>query len=1411
MNDPANWNPSTIPGSSDNAIFNSTISGIDTKPTENSAPLSVSTFKFSFDASIFSFSFNNQTLTFSGLGITGSHTNPTITIINSNNSSFPGDLLSFIGAIGTSGSSLITSSNSSTLTGNLSGAFIGSINSNLHSNGAFIIANGGSITASNTGIDSTNGTGNNGVANTGASQLKFDQSFTAGDNVSVSISNSGTFSGTSTVQGNAIAIVNGSQFISSGAFQVGDNFNCELQNTGNDSSHGIGLSNIGQLNAAQMILQTTGTVGNNCNITLSNTGINSSQSTNFPDFIAYLNDQQFFVGDTFRADDNFSLTASNTGTDTSNGYGNYQVAVINSNSGTTGNQILFQQGALLGDHATISAANSGTYSGSNTNGGSNIAGMNLQQIAIGDHAAPGSYSLSAGDYFFLSASSSGIDSSNGFGANAVGDISTDQIVIFTPVLLGDSATIAVANSGNFSGHASTTYVNVGSAGGCQLNCESSFLAGDNFKLSVSNSGTNTGSGIGNYFVGDLITGQQAAFQDNLIIGNNASIIISNSGSNSSNTANNNQVGSLMGYGKQLLAKNRFQIGDDFTLKITNSGFDDSAGYGGNFVGFMNNNTVDHSASQFHLAQGGTIGGNASITLSNTGTYQGINTVLGNLVSTLSGQQLYAGQDFHADKNFDLTISNLGIDNASGQNNNNIGTTGSSQVEFDGACIIGKKGSIVLLNSGTNNDATGTFNNIGVINGSQLAVNGNFTAGTNLNLSASNTSINEGDASNFVGYVSASQLAFSQSCALDDGSIVSAFNSGTVGNSQIVFGQGFNVASGSVTIQAVNQGTVGSFGIDIQGSNAGGSANIVLGNSSLNVGTTLSTFTIGGLAGDAASIVQSQPQLIINTDSLTQSEFSGVIQNYPSTGSTLMKTGLGTQKLSGINTYMGLTTVQEGILVVDGSLAGDVSTTSLGILKGNGTIAGTLTNTGVISPGESIGKLTVGNFINDNGTYAVEVNGLGQSDLIGASGTATLNGGEVVITSLDGAFRFKQPYTIVTAEGGVAGTFTSASPLPFIEPKLSYDAGNVYLTFHSALLNAAEKSNQFGVAANLDNIDNPNAAQNFLINTLVNLPLAKVQGALENLSGYQYTNDVQVTNISTSRFLRRLYDPLRSLVTGYDPCFPCDVSCNEWTTWLETGYGFTKFHGNNTHKLNFDTYQLTGGIQKTFCEDLTFGLAGSYEYDQVKYRDGRANRNSAFAGAYGLYRPKVFYGLFDIVYGHASNRFKRTIDVGNLQYKSHSKPNFNLFTFYGEAGFDLNCDYVQPFIGIQIGKNWRGRINENHAGGWGLTINKHDWSTTSSRLGLHLSTRNFYECINTSFDIAWNQLWSSSKNSALSRFKDFGKPFLICGNQLDNYSFDYALTFTTCFCNDLKGYLEVDGEWWQHARTINVLGGIVYSW
>jgi len=63
----------------------------------------------------------------------------------------------------------------------------------------------------------------------------------------------------------------------------------------------------------------------------------------------------------------------------------------------------------------------------------------------------------------------------------------------------------------------------------------------------------------------------------------------------------------------------------------------------------------------------------------------------------------------------------------------------------------------------------------------------------------------------------------------------------------------------------------------------------------------------------------------------------------------------------------------------------------GTLGGTGTIMGNVLNAGTVAPGNSIGTLSIaGNYMHAaSGTYSVEVNGAGQSDLINVGGAARL--------------------------------------------------------------------------------------------------------------------------------------------------------------------------------------------------------------------------------------------------------------------------------------------------------------------------------------------------------------------------------------------------------------------------------------
>jgi autotransporter-associated beta strand protein len=140
---------------------------------------------------------------------------------------------------------------------------------------------------------------------------------------------------------------------------------------------------------------------------------------------------------------------------------------------------------------------------------------------------------------------------------------------------------------------------------------------------------------------------------------------------------------------------------------------------------------------------------------------------------------------------------------------------------------------------------------------------------------------------------------------------------------------------------------------------------------------------------------------------------------------LTKSGPGTLRLGASNTYGGGTTVEDGTLLVDGTI-GAVFVNG-GILGGNGFVGAISASGGSVAPGSSPGKLTTnGNVALANGsTFSVELNGLievTEHDLLSVVGSVTLGGSLSVHTGfapVDG-----NSFTIISNDGSdpVNGTF-----------------------------------------------------------------------------------------------------------------------------------------------------------------------------------------------------------------------------------------------------------------------------------------------------------------------------------------------------------------------------------------------------
>ena len=580
-----------------------------------------------------------------------------------------------------------------------------------------------------------------------------------------------------------------------------------------------------------------------------------------------------------------------------------------------------------------------------------------------------------------------------------------------------------------------------------------------------------------------------------------------------------------------------------------------------------------------------------------------------------------------------------------------------------------------------------------------------------------------------------------------------------------------------------------------------------------------------ISADTGTIVAlGSNSLVINESASTV--YAGSFTGTSSSSLTVTNSGL--LNLTGNSSTFPGTTVVSGHLAVNGKLGNTVSSPTIvaagGTLSGTGYLgAVTVNQNGVISPGNSIGTINVVTYTNNGGNYLLEINDQSQSDLIKASGAVVLNGGVVLVSPANGQYNLSQHYTIITGTS-VTGTFASSTilgGLHLLRPVLSYDPRHVYLNFHTNLQSVAQTCQLITVASQLDSILAPTPQQVAVLNQLINLPGNDIQSALKSMSGVQHSDDALIAWISNRAFIRRLYDPLRPIVTKNSDKPSClrifrDLTpLKDITFWME--FGGSKGHINGSkdaYSVNTEAFEATLGVQKELPYNLTVGIAGSHEYERVRYKNsGTGTNKSGLIGLYGLYRPDFWYSLVDFAYGNSTGALNRTISLGSVNYKTNSHPYVNQFTFYTELGHDLESTFAltQLFAGIEVATYRRSQVTEHSTSGLQLSIAPRNNTNVLSRFGVHISTYRLPYNTFVSVDLAWLKKLSNSNNSLTAKFVNFGNAFTIDGTKLNNNSLEGALTLSSRIFRDLKVFAEASGEVGSHFCSYNLQGGLEFLW
>lgn len=239
------------------------------------------------------------------------------------------------------------------------------------------------------------------------------------------------------------------------------------------------------------------------------------------------------------------------------------------------------------------------------------------------------------------------------------------------------------------------------------------------------------------------------------------------------------------------------------------------------------------------------------------------------------------------------------------------------------------------------------------------------------------------------------------------------------NGNIRFGSG---SSSAGTLRYTGPTTSTDRPIELRGTTSGGALNAA--------GTGPITFTGNVIAYGAGS-----KTFTLTGTSTFDNIFAGEIADNSEVNKTsLLKNGVGTWLVTANNPYTGTTTVGAGILWVNGNhLVGDVySVLAPGTLGGTGTISASVAVTGEIAPGMSLGTLSTGPLVlNNGGALAMEINtSTVAADQIIVTGDVTRPGAAANLTVTDLGANVVLPLGTKFTLVDYSGTWDPANILDF---------------------------------------------------------------------------------------------------------------------------------------------------------------------------------------------------------------------------------------------------------------------------------------------------------------------------------------------------------------------------------------------
>ena len=439
---------------------------------------------------------------------------------------------------------------------------------------------------------------------------------------------------------------------------------------------------------------------------------------------------------------------------------------------------------------------------------------------------------------------------------------------------------------------------------------------------------------------------------------------------------------------------------------------------------------------------------------------------------------------------------------------------------------------------------------------------------------------------------------------------------------------------------------------------------------------LGTFNLNG-HNQAISLLSGDGRLLLGDSALTAGQltvnggvFAGNISDNGPAGQ-LVKTSSATLVLSGTNSLTGLTSVQQGALVLNGSVGGNVIVFTPALLGGTGAVGGNLINNGTVSPGNSPGTLRVhGSFIqNPASQLNIEIGGLAanQHDLLAVNGPAVLNG-KVNIVSLNNFVLKRKEKVVFLTANQVNGEFSTeavgiATDSAFLKATVLYESNTVSLIAEQLAFASVLKGltpNQNSVAQAIDRVLN-DSRMDQIVGFLDADQLSNVPHDLDLIAAEEfqaiYTMAISQSNVQTANLERRM-DDIRYGTAGFSAAglatsgvqpqassnylmpnnglagpvgkiggeVQSPTAPSHFGTFI-TGVGEWSQVGStsNASGYNLTTGGFTLGLDRLLGEHFALGINFGYARSSGDlYGNGNVTLDSAKLGIYATYFNNGFY-------------------------------------------------------------------------------------------------------------------------------------------------------------------------------------------